>query len=78
MEKYGRIRQATRDNIIRNMRFACWIVKATSTHSEYVILTAFPLQKWLHEGASILRYTYIAWLVWYLSLKSKTMDFFYI
>ena len=26
------------------MRIACWIPKATNTHSEYVILTAFPLQ----------------------------------
>jgi len=28
-----------------------WIIKATNTHSEYVILTAFPLQQWLHERA---------------------------
>jgi len=27
------------------MRTACWITKAVNTHSEYVILTAFPLQK---------------------------------
>jgi hypothetical protein len=27
------------------MRFACWIPKATNTHSEYVILIAFPRQK---------------------------------
>jgi hypothetical protein len=25
------------------MRIACWIPKATNTHSEYVILIAFPL-----------------------------------
>jgi hypothetical protein len=29
------------------MRFAYWIPKATNTHSEYVILIAFPLQQWL-------------------------------
>jgi hypothetical protein len=28
-----------------------WIPKATNTHSEYVILTAFPLQQWLQERA---------------------------
>ena len=28
---------------IRLMRIACWILKATKTHSEYVILVAFPL-----------------------------------
>jgi hypothetical protein len=42
------------------MRIICWIPKATNTHSEYVILIAFPLQQWLHERASMLRYTYIA------------------
>jgi hypothetical protein len=26
---------------------ACWITKATNTHSEYVVLSAFPRQKWL-------------------------------
>ena len=35
-------RQATDGNTIRRMRFACWIIKATDTHWEYVILTAFP------------------------------------
>jgi hypothetical protein len=38
VEKYGTARQTTDDNIIRRMRFACWITKATDTHSEYVIL----------------------------------------
>jgi len=33
-----RFRQATEDNIMRRMRFTCWITKATDTHSEYVIL----------------------------------------
>jgi hypothetical protein len=45
------------------MRFACWITKATDTHSEHVILTAFPLPQWLHECASMLRYAYISCLV---------------
>jgi len=44
---------------IRRMRSACWIPKATNTDLEYVILTAFPLQQWLHERASMLHYTYI-------------------
>ena len=55
MEKYGRARQATDDNIIRRMRFARWITKATDTHSEYAILIAFPRQQWLRERASIAR-----------------------
>jgi hypothetical protein len=43
---------------VRPMRYACWIFKATNTHSECVILIAFPLQQWLHERASMLGYTY--------------------
>jgi hypothetical protein len=38
MEKYGTARQATDDNIIRRMRFACWITKATHTHISYLLL----------------------------------------
>jgi hypothetical protein len=30
-EKCGRARQVTDDNIIRRMRFACWVTKATDT-----------------------------------------------
>jgi hypothetical protein len=37
VEKYGRARQATDDNIIRRMRFASWISEATDTDSEYEI-----------------------------------------
>jgi len=48
---------------IWRMCFACWITKATNTHSEYVIVVAFPLQQWLHQRASMLRYRYNACLV---------------
>jgi hypothetical protein len=48
---------------IWRMRIACWVRKATNTHSEYVILNVFPLQQLLHERASVLRCTYIAGLV---------------
>jgi hypothetical protein len=37
-KKYGRTRQAKYENIMRPMRIACWITKATDTHSKYVIL----------------------------------------
>jgi len=46
-----------------HMRIACWIPKATNTHSEYVILIAFLLQQWLQERASMLRHTKITCLV---------------
>ena len=51
---------------LRRMRIACCTTKATNTHSQYVILIAFQQQKWLHERASMLSYTYIACLcsVW--------------
>ena len=39
MEKCGRDRQATDDNTIPCMHFACWITRATVTHSEYLINT---------------------------------------
>jgi hypothetical protein len=55
VEKYGKAGQATDDNIIERMPFACWITKATDTHSEYVILISFPRQQWLRERASMLR-----------------------
>jgi len=42
---------------IWSMRIACWIPKATKTHSEYVILIAFPLQQLLQERASVLRHS---------------------
>jgi hypothetical protein len=39
------------------MRIACWIPKATNTRSEYATPIAFPLQQWLHERISTLRYS---------------------
>jgi hypothetical protein len=45
------------------IRFACWISKATNTHSDCVILIVFPLQQRLHESASMLRLTYTDSLV---------------
>jgi hypothetical protein len=48
---------------IWRMHIACWKPKAKDTHSEYVVLIAFPLQQWLLERASLLRYTYIACIV---------------
>jgi len=47
---------------IRRVCSECWITKAKNTHSEYVILIAFPWQQWLRERASVLRL-----FVYYLS-----------
>jgi hypothetical protein len=43
---------------VRPMRIACWIPRATDTHSEYIVLTVLSLEQWLGE-----RYTYIACLI---------------
>jgi hypothetical protein len=63
VEKCCGTRRATVDNIILRMRIARWITTAarthTHTHSEYVILIAFPLQQWLRTRVSILRFTYV-------------------
>ena len=48
---------------IWRMSIAGCVPKAADTHREYVILTALPQHKWLHERTSVLRSTYIACLV---------------
>ena len=47
-----------------HMHIACWMLKVTNTHThtEYVILLAFPLQQWLHKCTSMVRYAYISCL----------------
>jgi hypothetical protein len=47
---------------IWRMRIACWIPKATDTHSQLVIFISLPLEQWLHERASMLRYMCIVCL----------------
>jgi len=49
---------------IRHIRFACWIPKATNTHSECVIILAFPLLQWLPESASTYTYSFCLILNW--------------
>jgi hypothetical protein len=63
MEKILYVRSVSDEDIILRMRIACWIPKATNTHSEYVILIAFLPKTWLYERALVLRYTYIVCLV---------------
>jgi len=55
----GKIRtvgENTDDDIARRTHFACWVTKLqTHTHSEYVILLAFPQQQRFRKCASILQ-----------------------
>jgi hypothetical protein len=63
VEKFCSAGQATDDNIIRSMRIAFQITKATNTHPEYVMRIVFPMRQWLHERAYMLRFTYFICLV---------------
>jgi len=56
---------------IGGMCIACWMINATDTNSEYVIIITFPLQQWLHGSASMLRYMYTAWLTVFLRTFHK-------
>jgi hypothetical protein len=47
VEKYGRVRKITDDNILLRMRVANLITKYKNTNSEYLIFIAFPRQQWL-------------------------------
>jgi len=58
------------------MRISYWAPKATNTRSEYVTLITFPLQKWLDERPSVLRYTYIILLGIFQVLMAMTMASF--
>ena len=53
---------------IQLLRTSGWVPKATNTNPEYVD-TACPQQQWLKERASVLRYMYNVYLV-YFSLLS--------
>ena len=69
MEKYCRTGLATDDSMVH--------ANCMLDRSGYVILTAVPLQQWLQERASILRYTYIACLIVIQNL-SLGIDFAFI
>ena len=56
VEKCGRAGQIKDDNLTPRMRFACWVRNATLTHSEYVILIAFPRRQSLCERTGVLRH----------------------
>jgi len=44
------------------VRIPCWISKSANTNLQRTVLIACPLQQWLHERASLLRYMYIVTL----------------
>ena len=58
---------------IWRMRTACWILKATNTHSEYVTFIASPQRQRLHEGASMLTSHVHCWLVTFIMSHSAVL-----
>ena len=57
------VERGRRQMTIWRMRIVCRVTKARDTHSEHVILIAFPLQQWLRLRVSLICYSYIACLV---------------
>jgi len=50
-------RQTVDDNIIRRLRFTCWIsLEPPGTHSEYVAILDFRRKQWLRGSTSVLRF----------------------
>jgi len=50
VEKYVIGRQHAHDYITQSMGFACWVTKATNTHSEYALLLALHCNKGFANG----------------------------
>ena len=61
MEKYVTAGQASDDSMA--LRVVCWVTEGTDTHSYYLMLIAFPRQRWLCERSAVLPFTAIACLV---------------
>ena len=62
---YGTDIHSIDDNRIRRRRIACWITKATNTHSEYVILTVLHGNSGYAKAAEYYVYTCTAVLFAY-------------
>jgi len=60
VEKYCSAGQPTDDSMTH---IACWVPKVINTQPEYVIIIAFPLQRWLNERAATVNNTSIDCLV---------------
>ena len=64
MDKYCTVGQVTDNSIIGRMRISCLKPTATDTHSECLLLIAFPRKQWIRELASVLHCQYIACFVY--------------
>lgn len=57
LEQYGTAGQAIDDGIIRRMRSACLITKATDTRPKYLILATFPRKQMVTRTRSSVTFT---------------------
>jgi hypothetical protein len=71
VEKCGGARQATDGSIIRRMRFACWISKATNTLLECIVLTAFKREKFFTQNAPQFFTLYLRFALLYVSGEGR-------
>jgi hypothetical protein len=67
------VQQGRPQMTVWRMSIEFWKTMTRDTHSEYILIIAFPLQKSLRNRASMLRYTYIACLV-YCTSKCNSFD----
>jgi hypothetical protein len=67
--------QVTDHNVIRRMRFARGIKKATDKHSEYVTLPAFPRQQMLANAPNIAFIVYFLSYLGFIQAASKSKAF---
>ena len=55
--------EASNENVIKRMRFACWVTKSTKKQPECLTFIASTQQQPLRDRISIFSYTYIVSLV---------------
>jgi len=75
MWKYTVEMERQLNTIWRMTRISRRVPKTANTHSERVIVIAFPLHQWLPERTSLLRYTYTACFV---TLNSRANPSYFI
>jgi hypothetical protein len=65
------IRKVTSVHVNAHAHVHTYAHAPTYSHTQkYVLLVSFPQQKWFRERAKVLRYTYIACLVFHFAVKA--------
>ena len=62
-ENMVQLQQAKDDKTIRRMHLACWITKATDTHSEYVTLLLSHGKNGYADAPELHVYSYVSCLI---------------